>query len=118
MPERCSRTVARAEVSNVVRVLHEHMFPPDSDGLGSVRVGAMPIRTALLALCACVLVAAPTASAGGPGKWTQLGQANLTNIDQVALARTPDGVLHAVWTIPAANNDTLVHDAIAANGTA
>jgi hypothetical protein len=94
------------------------MFPSDPDGSGWVRVGAMPIRTALLALCACVLVAAPTASAGGPGKWTQLGQANLTNIDQVALARTPDGVLHAVWTIPAANNDTLVHDAIAANGTA
>ena len=78
----------------------------------------MPIRTALLALCACFLVAAPTASAGGPGKWTQLGDANLANIDEVALARTPDGVLHAVWTIPAANNDTLVHDAIAPNGTA
>jgi hypothetical protein len=78
----------------------------------------MPIRTALLALCVCVLVAVPSASAAPPGKWTQLGEANLANIDQVALARTPDGVLHAVWTIPAPNNDTIVHDAIAANGTA
>src|SRR3954451_740652 len=78
----------------------------------------MPIRRACLAMLAAAFIAAPTASAGGPGKWTQLGQANLANIDQVALARTPDGVLHAVWTVPAANNDTLVHDGIAANGTA
>jgi hypothetical protein len=78
----------------------------------------MPIRLACLALLATALVAAPTAAAGGPGKWTQLGDANLQNIDQVALARTPDGALHAVWTIPAANNDSLVHDAIAPDGTA
>src|SRR4051812_19636933 len=78
----------------------------------------MPIRHVLLAVLATVLVAAPVASAGGPGKWTQLGEANLANIDEAALARTPDGVLHAVWTIPAANNDTLVHAAIAPNGTA
>lgn len=78
----------------------------------------MPIRTGLLALLVSVLVAAPIAHAGPPGTWTQLGDANLANIDQVALARGADGVLHAVWTIPAANNDTLVHDAIQPNGTA
>jgi hypothetical protein len=78
----------------------------------------MPIRRACLALLAAALFAAPAASAGAPGKWTQLGDANLANIDEVALARTPDGTLHAVWTIPAANNDTLVHDAIAADGVA
>ena len=78
----------------------------------------MPIRTGLLTLLVAALVAVPAAQAGPPGKWTQLGDANLANIDQVALARTADGTLHAVWTIPAANNDTLVHDAIGANGTA
>src|SRR3954447_7036810 len=78
----------------------------------------MRIRNALLTLLAAALVAAPAASAGGPGKWTQLGEANLANIDEVTLARTSDGVLHAVWTIPAANNDTLVHAAIAPDGTA
>src|SRR5512144_2433912 len=78
----------------------------------------MPIRLACLTLLAALLVAAPAAQAGAPGKWTQLGSANLANIDQVTLARTSDGVLHAVWTIPAPNNDTLVHDAIQPNGTA
>src|SRR5215213_5781416 len=77
----------------------------------------MPIRRAVLALLATALVAAPAAQAGSPGKWTQLGEANLANIDEAALARTSDGVLHAVWTIPAANNDTLVHAAIAPDGT-
>jgi hypothetical protein len=43
---------------------------------------------------------------------------NLANIDEAALTRTPDGTLHAVWTIPGTNDDTLVHDAIAPNGTA
>ena len=69
-------------------------------------------------MLAAVLLAAPAAQAGSPGKWTQLGEANLANIDEVTLARTGDGVLHAVWTIPAANNDTLVHTAVAPNGTA
>lgn len=69
-------------------------------------------------MLAAGLVAVPAAQAGSPGKWTQLGDANLANIDEAALARTSDGVLHAVWTIPAANNDTLVHAAIAPNGTA
>src|SRR5215212_10574497 len=78
----------------------------------------MPMRLAFLALLAALLVAAPAANAGGPGKWTQLGEANLANIDEVTLARTSDSVLHAVWTIPAAGNDSLVHDAIAPNGTA
>src|SRR3954471_15552527 len=78
----------------------------------------MLIRSACLALLAAVLAIAPAAQAGSPGKWTQLGEANLANIDEVTLARTADGVLHAVWTIPAANNDTLVHSAIAPNGTA
>jgi hypothetical protein len=76
----------------------------------------MPIRRAFLAVLAAALAAAPTAFAGSPGKWSQLGQANLGNIDEAALARTADGTLHVVWTIPAPNNDTLVHDAVGPNG--
>src|SRR5215211_9126893 len=78
----------------------------------------MPIRRVCLALFAALLVAVPAADAGAPGKWTQLGEANLANIDEATLARTADGVLHVAWTIPAASNDTLVHAAIAPNGTA
>src|SRR5436190_7979592 len=77
----------------------------------------MPIRLAFLTLLASVVLAVPAAQAGSPGKWTQLGQNNLGNIDQADLVRTPDGTLHVVWTIPAPNNDTLVHDAISPNGT-
>src|SRR5213080_4902895 len=78
----------------------------------------MRIRGAGLAVLACCLIAAPGALAGAPGKWTQLGDANLGNIDEVALARTPDGVLHAEWVIPGSNNDTLVHDSITPSGVA
>lgn len=76
----------------------------------------MPIRRACLALLAAVLVAAPAAFAAAPGQWTRIGDSNLANIDEAALARTPDGVLHVVWTIPASNNDSLVHATIAPNG--
>ncbi|MFL5896553.1 MAG: hypothetical protein ACJ76Z_15745 [Thermoleophilaceae bacterium] len=83
----------------------------------------MPIRLALLAALVALLAAlTPTASAGTPGSWTMLGQPNLDNIDEATLARTADGVLHAVWTIPSHNNggggDDLVHDAIAPSGAA
>src|SRR5215208_8107079 len=76
----------------------------------------MPIRLAFLALLAALLLVAPAAHAGSPGKWTQLGEANLANIDEAALARTPDGTLHIVWTVPGAGNDTIVHDAVGPNG--
>src|SRR3954452_1349345 len=77
----------------------------------------MPIRHLLLAVFVATLVVAPAASAGSPGKWSQVGDANLRNIDEAALTRTPDGTLHAVWAISAPSNDSLVHAAIAANGT-
>jgi hypothetical protein len=79
---------------------------------------AMPIRLAGFAMLFVSLVVTPTALAGGPGKWTQLGANNIANIDQAALARTPDGVLHAVWTVAAGDSASLVHDAISPNGNA
>lgn len=78
----------------------------------------MPIRRALLSLSA-FLVLAPSAFAGTPGKWTMLSQANLSNIDEINLARTNDGTLHAIWNAPNAANsahDDLMHAAIAVNG--
>ena len=82
----------------------------------------MRLRYVSVAACAALLLAAPDALAGKPGTWTKLGQSNLTNIDEVALARTADGTLHAAWTIPSSNNggngDDLVHAAIAPNGVA
>jgi hypothetical protein len=82
----------------------------------------MRLRHASVAFCAALLLTAPPALAGKPGTWTKLGDSNLDNIDEVALARTGDGTLHAVWTIPSHNSggggDSLVHDAIAPNGVA
>jgi hypothetical protein len=82
----------------------------------------MRLRHASVGFCAVLLLAAPAALAGKPGTWTKLGQSNLDNIDEAALARTADGTLHAAWTIPGHNNggagDSVVHDAIAANGVA
>src|SRR4051794_25489108 len=78
----------------------------------------MRIRGAWLSLLVVLLVAAPAASAGAPGKWTQLGDRNLANIDEASLARSANGLLHVVWTVPSASNDSLVHVAIAPNGTA
>src|SRR3954447_17382306 len=78
----------------------------------------MSIRSAGLAVLACCLAAAPGVLAGGPGKWTQLGEANLRNIDEVSLARTPDGVLHAAWVIPGSSSETIVHDSITPKGVA
>jgi hypothetical protein len=56
-------------------------------------------RTKALA-ATCMLVAAlgsaGTAQAGTPGTWTRITTPN-TNIDEVGLARTADGVLHVGW---------------------
>jgi hypothetical protein len=82
----------------------------------------MRLRIASVASCAALLLTAPAALAGTPGRWTKLGQSNVDNIDEVALARTADGTLHAVWTIPSHNNggagDALVHAGITARGAA
>lgn len=71
-----------------------------------------------------VLVAlgtAPAALAGTPGHWTRVTDPTGSNIDEVTLARTPDGVLHAAWsrptpTDPAAGRD-LVEVPISAAGS-
>lgn len=43
---------------------------------------------------------APAASAGTPGHWSELTNPTASNIDEVSLARTGDGVLHAAWSRP------------------
>jgi hypothetical protein len=53
----------------------------------------------LLALCAAALLVPAGALAGPPGKWTLVSPNTEDNIDQVALSRTPDGVLHAIYAL-------------------
>lgn len=78
----------------------------------------MRLRPAIAAVGAALLLTAPPALAGKPGQWTRLGSGTVDNIDEVALARTADGRLHAVWTIPGHGGpgDSLVHVGIAPNG--
>lgn len=47
------------------------------------------------ALTATALVSA--VRAGSPGSWTRVTDTGGQNIDEVGLARTPDGVLHVAW---------------------
>jgi hypothetical protein len=80
----------------------------------------MRLRDASVLACAVLLLAAPPALAGGPGSWTRIGESNVDSIDEVALARTADGALHAVWTVPSSRTggagDGLLHGVIAPSG--
>src|SRR5262249_51198179 len=78
------------------------------------RLAHVTRRIVLAAAVLGALAAAPTAKAA---TWKQLTSAGGSNIDQVALLRTSDGVLHVVWrkaTGPL--TEDLLHPAIAANG--
>ena len=79
------------------------------------RTGIVAVALALLAL----LVAAPGAFAGPPGKWTRITGIEgvpAANTDEVGLLRTADGVLHVAWTRPAGGlGDTVLHSAISAD---
>jgi hypothetical protein len=50
----------------------------------------------LLALLLAWVVAAP-ASAGGPGVWSNLSGTTGSNLTEVGLVTTPDGILHVAW---------------------
>ncbi len=64
-------------------------------------------RTAAALLAGLVLVLLPAAAlATKPGHWTPVTSADGVNIDQVALLRTPDHVLHVVWHRKTPGNPT------------
>lgn len=74
----------------------------------------------LLAALLTLALAPALAGATTPGHWTPVTSADGANIDQVGLARTPDGTLHVAWTRKTPGNsvnDDLMQTPIAANGT-
>jgi hypothetical protein len=73
-----------------------------------------PVRTTL----ALVVLIFSAARSGPPGEWTRLSEATGRNIDEPALARTPDGVLHLVWLRKNGTHRDLVHRAIDTAGRA
>jgi hypothetical protein len=73
------------------------------------------LATALLILLA--LAVAPAVSAGGPGQWSQVTASGLSNIRQVSLARTPDGILHVAWAGPGYSATQILERSISPAGT-
>jgi hypothetical protein len=75
------------------------------------------MRTRLvLALAALLTVALVPAAAARP--WKRLTTPDGASTDQVALARTADGVLHVVWSHPTGpNTEDLRHTAVSRGGT-
>ena len=56
-------------------------------------------------------------SAGSPGVWTRVTDANGRNIDEVGLSRTNDGVLHVLWTRRKGGLDaSIIHTPISVSG--
>ena len=70
---------------------------------GRIRGGSSSWRLWLSSLLlAGVAIRPPTAAAGGVGKWTNLSGATGSNLTQVGLVRTPDGLLRVAWIRDAA----------------
>jgi hypothetical protein len=77
------------------------------------------MRRTILATASLILLAlavAPVASAGGPGQWSQVTESGLSNIRQVSLARTPDGILHVAWAGPGNAETQILERSVGATG--
>ena len=72
-------------------------------------------RLAALLVLALPLLAT-SAAAGPPGVWSQITSSTDRNIDEVASARTADGVLHVVWLRRSGTKMDLMHTAISPRG--
>jgi hypothetical protein len=79
----------------------------------------LPAMVAAVLAALVALICAGSASAGPPGKWTQVtgvaGQADLNTL-RVGLARTADGVLHVGWARSGPGTvGQVLHSSISAN---
>jgi hypothetical protein len=74
----------------------------------------LPARTSL----AAIVLVLSAVRGGPPGEWTRLSEPTGSNIDEPALARTPDGVLHLVWLRKNGAHRDLVHRAVDTAGRA
>ncbi len=75
-------------------------------------------RRLACALAAIGLVPVSSALAGPPGKWTRVTgvEQKASNIENLGLARTADGVLHIVYRVaPPGATDSVAHKALAKN---
>lgn len=74
------------------------------------------MRAVRISIAVLVLLAiSGSASAGTPGQWTRL-PGTVVNFAEPGLARTSDGVLHAVYTRKAGTKEELAHVTVSAGG--
>ena len=69
-----------------------------------------------MAVAAMLVSIGGAATAGTTTSWSRVTDLGARNIDQVGLARTNDGVLHAVWSRRVGTVETVRHATIARNG--
>ena len=69
----------------------------------------------LVPLVLCLVTAAPAIIAR-PGEWTRITETADSNIQEPALARTADGVLHVVWMRKNGAKRDLLHTALSKDG--
>jgi hypothetical protein len=91
--------------------------PGRVDGGAAAIVGRRAwLAALLLAVAAVTVLIAPSAKAGGPSRWTDVTGNTRTNLTQVGLARSADGVLHIDWIRPAFVGYDVVTRAVSAGG--
>src|SRR5262245_23972544 len=74
-------------------------------------------RIPLILALGALLAVGGAASGGTTTSWSRVTDTGARNIDQVALARTNDGVLHVVWTRTVGADETIRHATIARSGS-
>ena len=77
----------------------------------------MRVRLRLGGLAIAAVWAAP-GLAGPPGEWNRITEVSGRNTDEIATARTADGVLHLAWLRKSGTQWDLVHGAIDSSGHA
>jgi hypothetical protein len=68
------------------------------------------------AAAAIALVAASLPAGAHAAGWQRVTDTSGTSVDQVGLARAPDGALHVAWRRTAATSEDLLHTVISARG--
>jgi hypothetical protein len=72
-------------------------------------------RWCVAASIVALLALAASSAAGPPGQWTRL-PGTVINFAEPGLARTPDGVLHVLYTRRNGSREDLIHVPVAPNG--
>src|SRR5262245_5451335 len=73
-------------------------------------------RTVIGIVLLLAMLLVPAAQAGPPGTWSRITDVRGENTDEIGLARTGDGVLHAVWPKRTLNQGQIWHTPIAPGG--